>query len=104
MEVEVRLRIPNPKSRVIGSDGQPLDHANVRFRKLISVPSLPKAGERLQLDTRSETPIPCEVVRTDWSDDQGMFVLACRYFGRGMSDEQRDAVMHDGDWKMTLLI
>jgi hypothetical protein len=104
MEVEVRLRIPNPKTKVIGDDGQPIDHTNVRFRKRINVPSLPQAGERLQLDTRSETLIPCEVVRTDWSEEGGMFVLACRYAGRGMSDEQRDAVMHDSDWKMTLLI
>ncbi len=52
-EVEVSLRVPNMKVRVLDENGYPIDHANVRFRKMIQVPSIPKPEETLQLTTRS---------------------------------------------------
>ena len=52
-EVEVSLRVPNMKVRVLDENGYPIDHANVRFRKMIQVPSIPKPDETLELTTRS---------------------------------------------------
>ena len=104
IEVEVSLRIPNSKVRALDAQGFPIDHAAVRFRKRMQLPELPKAGVVIEVDTRSQVRIPCEVNRSDWSEDQGLFVLACRYAGRSMSPDQRDAILHDTDWKMTPLI
>ena len=36
-EVEVSLRVPNMKVRILDENGYPIDHANVRFRKMIQV-------------------------------------------------------------------
>src|SRR5438093_5808621 len=104
IEIEISLRIPNPPARSIGANGYPVNHEDVRFRKRIVVPSLPKPGELLELETRVGTRIRWEVTRSDWSDRDGLFVLACRYAGRGMSAEERSAVTGDADWKMTPLI
>jgi hypothetical protein len=52
-EVEVSLRVPNMKVRALDENGYPIDHANVRFRKMIQVPSIPKPDDTLELTTRS---------------------------------------------------
>src|SRR5438128_939739 len=98
--VEVSLRLPNVRVR---SEDQPpdhraIDHAAVRFRKRVELPALPAPGDKLELATRSGNLIPCEVVRSDWSEREELFVLACRYVGRGMSAELRDAITNDEDW------
>src|SRR5262245_34904201 len=104
IEVEISLRIPNPKIRTLDAHGIPIDHTTVRYRKRILVPEVPKTGARIEIETRSSTRVACEVTRSDWSEDQGLFVLACRPTGRSFTAEQRDAILSDGDWKMTPLI
>ena len=42
MPVEVRLRVPNMKARVLDENGYPIDHSSMRFRKVIEVPKIPK--------------------------------------------------------------
>lgn len=103
-EIEVRLRVPNMKVRVLDENGYPIDHSAVRFRKVISVPAIPKAGEALALATQSGSVIPATVVRADWSDDAGLFVVACQYANRSITTEEYGALANDPDWKLTPLI
>jgi hypothetical protein len=53
MPVEVRLRVPNMKVRALDENGYPIDHASMRFRKVIEVPKIPKPDEMLDLSTSS---------------------------------------------------
>ena len=39
MPVEVRLRVPNMKVRALDENGYPIDHASMRFRKVIEAVS-----------------------------------------------------------------
>jgi hypothetical protein len=103
-EIEVSLRIPNTKHRRLGADGYPIDHASVRFRKSVPVPALPKPGELLTLSTASGRTLQATVVQSDWSDDKGRFVVACRYAPHSISAEECDALFSDPEWVMTPLL
>ncbi len=84
-EVEVSLRVPNMKVRALDENGYPIDHANVRFRKMIQVPSIPKPDETLELTTRSGRTLPARVVRADWHESRELFVLSCQYAERSIT-------------------
>ena len=104
MEVEVSLRIPNMKVRALDENGYPIDNSSVRFKKRVNVPAIPKPGDVLTLTTRSGKPFASKVVRADWNEERGMFVLSCQYGNRSISaDEYRDMV-DDPDWEMKPLI
>src|SRR5690349_2567603 len=79
MDVEVSLRIPNMKVRALDENGYPIDHSAVRFKKMVTVPSVPKAGASLQLTTRAGKPFEAKVVRSDWEEERGLFVVSCQY-------------------------
>ena len=103
-EVEIRLRVPNMKVRVLDEHGYPIDHSAVRFRKVISVPALPKPGEVLELTTQSGTVVQSTVVRSDWDEDTARFVVACQYANRSITPDEYGALANDPDWKLTPLI
>jgi hypothetical protein len=103
-DIEVRLRIPkNSKVPLLDDTGYPLDTAAVRFRKLMTVDTIPKAGESIEL-TAGGHALPASVVRADWSDADGMFVVACQYAQRSISVEEQNALVNDPDWRMVPLI
>jgi hypothetical protein len=102
--IEVSLRIPNTKVRALDENGYPIDHASVRFRRVIEVEAIPKAGEPLQLPTGSGRMLPASVVRADWHDDRAMFVVACQYANRSLVAEDYAALLADPEWRMTPLI
>jgi hypothetical protein len=102
-EVEISLRVPNMKVRALDENGYPIDHSAVRFRKLISVPELPKPGEPLVLTTRSNQ-IDANVVRCDWNEDRGLFIVSCQYATRSITAEQYQAIVSDPDWELKSLI
>jgi hypothetical protein len=103
-EVEVSLRVPNMKVRALDENGYPIDHASVRFRKLITVPSIPKPDETLQLATRSGMTLPARVVRADWIEGRELFVLSCQYANRSITSEEYAALTDDPDWELKPLI
>ena len=103
-QIEVRLRIPNTKHRPLDANGYPLDYSAFRFRNICTVPALPKSGETLELSTASGTIVPATVVRADWSDDLGLFVVSCQYAKRTMSLEEYTALADDPKWELTPLI
>ncbi len=103
-EVEVSLRIPNMKVRPLDENGYPIDHSTVRFRKLISVPTIPKPGDPMPLTTASGTILSANVVRADWNEHTQRFVVSCQYSNRSISQDEYGALMNDREWQMTPLI
>jgi hypothetical protein len=103
-EVEVSLRVPNMKERALDENGYPIDHASVRFRKLINVPAIPKPDETLELTTRSGITLPARVVRADWIETRELFVLSCQYANRSISREEYSGLAEDPDWELKPLI
>jgi len=103
-EVEVSLRVPNMKVRALDENGYPIDHANVRFRKMIDVPAIPKPDQTLDLDTRSGKVIPARVVRSDWIESRELFVVSCQYANRSITPEEYGALSEDPSWELKPLI
>lgn len=91
------------KVRALDEHGYPIDHSAVRFKKLAVVPALPKPGESLPL-TASGRMLQSTVVRADWHEERGLFVVACQYASRSISAEEYGALVNDPDWQMTPLI
>ena len=103
-DVEVSLRVPNMKVRALDENGYPIDHANVRFRKMIQVPAIPKPEQALELTTRSGMVIPARVVRADWIESRELFVLSCQYANRSITAEEYGALNEDPEWELKPLI
>lgn len=104
MPVEVRLRVPNMKVRVLDENGYPLDHSSMRFRKVIEVPKIPKPDEMLELTTTSGRTLQAKVVRADWNEDRGLFVLSCQYVNRSITAEEYGALASDPEWQLKHLL
>ena len=103
-EVEVSLRVPNMKVRVLDENGYPIDHALVRFKKLIQVPAIPKPEDTIELTTRTGKPFQAKVVRADWNEGRALFILSCQYGSRTISPEDYAALATDPDWELKPLI
>jgi hypothetical protein len=104
MEVEVSLRVPNMKVPALDENGYPIDNSAVRFRKRVTVPSIPKPGEPLQLTTRDGRAFESKVVRADWHEAKGLFVLSCQYGSRSIAPEEYNALVNDPEWEMRPLV
>ena len=104
MRAEVRLRVPNMKERVKNADGYPIDHSEMRFRKIIEIPAFPRQGDRLQLETRSGRVLPATVTRADLDESRSLFVLACQYGNRVITRDDYDALATDPDWQLRHLL
>jgi len=92
------------KVRARDEDGYPIDHSSVRFKTLVVVPTIPKAGDALQLATGSGRLLESRVQRTDWNEERGLFVVACQYANRSISADNYDALDNDPEWQMRPLI
>ena len=92
------------KVRALDPSGYPIDHSSMRFRKVIEIPQFPKAGDLLQLETRSGRPIPATVKRAELDENRGLFVLSCQYTDRSISAEDYGALSTDPDWELKHLL
>ncbi|MSO82448.1 MAG: hypothetical protein EXQ53_04025 [Acidobacteria bacterium] len=92
------------KLRALDEHGYPVDHGSVRFRKLAVVTTIPKPGDVYPLTTASGLVLPSTVVRADWNDARGLFVVAYQYANRSISTDEYNALVNDPDWQMTPLI
>ena len=102
--IEVRLKIPkNSKTPLLDENGYPLDLASVRFRKLMNVPAIPKPGESMELAAGVRT-LPATVVRADWNESDGRFIVACQYGQRSISVDEQNALVADAEWTLVSLI
>ena len=104
MPVEVRLRVPNMKVRVLDENGYPIDHSSMRFRKVIEVPKIPKPEDPLELATASGRTLQAKVVRADWNEDRGLFVLSCQYANRSITPDEYGALAADPAWELKHLL
>ena len=104
MRAEVRLRVPNMKDRVKNAEGYPIDHSEMRIRKIIEIPKFPRAGDRLELTTRSGRVLHASVVRADLDEQRELFVLACQYAERAITRDDYDALANDPDWTLNHLL
>jgi len=104
MEVEVRLRVLNMKVRALDENGYPIDHSQFRFRRVTEVPKVPKAGEALELTTSSGRTLPSTVVRSDWNEGLGLFVISCQYANRSITPEEYAALNDDPAWVLKHLL
>lgn len=104
MPVEVRLRVPNMKVRVLDENGYPLDHSSMRFRKVLEVAKIPKPDEMLELTTTSGRMLQAKVVRADWNEDRGLFVLSCQFVNRSITAEEYGALASDPEWQLKHLL
>lgn len=104
MRAEVRLRVPNMKERAKNAEGYPIDHSEMRFRKIIEIPAFPRAGDLIDLTTRSGRVLSATVIRADLDEARQLFVLACQYGRRAIEKDDYDALATDPDWRLAHLL
>ena len=86
------------------ADGYPINSADVRFIREVTVPALPTPGMQLSLDTSGGLSLQCEVLRADWSESKDRFIVYCQYAKRSIPDDEYHALLHDPNWLMRPLL
>ena len=99
IQLEVNLKIPRVTLRPADGPVQVIDNSALRYTKLIHVPSVPKAGEVLQVPAGPFQTFDCTVTRADWNDQRELFIVSCSYAKRSMSAEEYEALVNDVAWK-----
>ena len=102
-DVELNLRIPSLTIRGANEDPKRIDNQSVRFKKRITVATIPKAGEVLQVTSRHGEPFDCTVTRADWSESAEIFVVSCNYARRSIAVGDYNALVADPDWSTVQL-
>ena len=103
--VEISLRIPSLRARREGAEN-PATIANdgVRFIKHVDLEAVPRPGQMLTLTIASGGTFQCEVVRSEWQEDKNMFVTACRYAKRSISEDEYRALIDAPDWQARAIL
>ena len=102
--VEISLRIPSIRAIRDGKDSPTtITNSDMRFIKQVELESIPKAGDILTMTVESDA-FRCEVIRSDWQNDRNIFVIACRYSKRAISDAEYQAFLNAPDWHRRALL
>jgi hypothetical protein len=102
---EISLRIPSLRVRREGKDSsETISNSEIRFVKRVELDRVPKSGDVLTMTIGSEASFQCEVVRSDWHHDKNMFVTACRYSKRSISEAEYRALVDASDWQVRTLL
>jgi len=102
---EISLRIPSLRVHREGKDSpETISNSDVRFIKRIELERVPKSGDLLTMTIGSEASFQCEVVSSNWHDEKNMFVTACRYSKRSISEAEYQALLNASDWQMRALL
>jgi len=105
IDVEINLRIPRLTIRSANAPDKVIDNSIVRYTRNAQVPSIPKAGEPLQLPARVEgDAIECVVTRSDWSEEKERFIVSCNYSKKSIAAADYEALVNDADWTMKPLL
>lgn len=104
MEIEINLRIPAVKEPLKDASGWPINNGDVRFLKRISVRALPKTGEIVNLGIQPDHTFHATVVGSNWHEEKGVFVVACRYAKASIPRAEYLAIMNDKEWTMRPLL
>ena len=110
--VEVRLKIPSLRVQRERTDTQrerndtqsKISNDDVRFIKHVALDGIPVKGDVLTMTIASGGTFPCEVVRCEWHDDKNMFVIACRYARRTISEAEYRGLMDAPDWHVAAVL
>ena len=103
--IEISLKIPSLRVRREGKDvPETIVNSDIRFTKHVELDSVPKPGDVLTMTIGTDRTFQCEVVRSDWRDDKNMFVAACRYGKRSISEAEYDSLVSAPDWQVRALI
>ena len=95
--VEISLRIPDVKNPLQEVAGGSFSNGDVRFSKPLTVPSLPKPGDLVDL-MASGVPFQATVVRAHWHEKKELFVVSCTYASRSIPRPEYLALMEDREW------
>ena len=103
--LEINLRIPSLRVRREGKETpETIANGDVRFIKHVELEAVPKAGDVLTMTVGSSGTFQCEVVRSDWHHSKSMFVSACRYSKRSISEAEYQALIDASDWTVRALL
>ena len=100
----MRLRVPNHESPVLDETGFRSITDAMRFRKVMEVAKIPKPEEPVELETSGGRVISARVVRADWNEGRGMFVVSCQYANRSITTEEYSALANDPEWELKHLL
>ena len=75
-----------------------------QFRKVLEVERIPKPEATIELTTTAGLMIPARVVRADWNEGRGMFIVSCQYANRSITVEEYNALAADPDWELKHLL
>jgi len=104
MRAEVRLKVPNMKDRAKDSNGYPIDHSEMRFRKVIELEKRPQIGDALSLSTRSGDFLPATVSQVEIDEARELFVLSCQFGRRAITASEYASLATDPDWQLKHLL
>ena len=103
--VEISLRIPSLRVKKEGmEEPETIVNSEIRFAKQIEVETIPKAGTMLTMTVGSGGSFECAVVSSHWHDDKNMFVVACQYSKRSITQADYQAFMNAPDWQVRSLL
>ena len=103
--LEISLRIPSLRVRPEGKEtSENIANGDVRFIKRVELQAIPKPGDVLTMTVGSNETFQCEVVQSDWHHDKNMFVSACRYSKRSISETEYRVLMNASDWQVRALL
>jgi hypothetical protein len=80
------------------ASGWPISNADIRFLKRLTVPSLPRPGDSIDLSALPNHVFQAIVSQADWHEEKAMFVVACRYAKTSIPRPQYLALMEDPEW------
>ena len=101
IDVEINLRIPRLTIKSASAPDKVIDNSIVRFTRLAQVPSIPKAGDPLQLAARVQGDmIDCVVTRADWSEEKERFIVSCAYSKKSIAAADYEGLVNDSEWTM----
>ena len=92
------------KVRALDANGYPIDHASMRFRKIIEIPKHPRVEDRLELTTSAGRTLQAVVNRVDLDEPRALFVLSCQYAERSITADDYAALSNDPDWQLKHLL
>jgi hypothetical protein len=99
--VEISLKIPSLRARREGQENKAtIANDGVRFIKHVDVEAVPQRGDVLTMTVGSGGTFQCEVVRSEWHHEKNMFVTACRYSRRSISEAEYQALTDAPDWQV----
>jgi hypothetical protein len=93
------------KVRALDHNGYPIDHAQMRFRKVIEIPRFPRVGDLLELAvTAAGRSLRATVVHVELDEPRSLFVLSCQYADKSISPEDYGTLANDPEWQLKHLL